>query len=455
MWQRRPKSRGDDRLHMKASVQVVFGAFLFGLSLMALTACGGGNGGGGSSATYTVGGTVSGLTGSGLVLRNNGGDDLPASASGLFTFATKVANGAAYAVTVRTQPTNPAQTCVVTNGNGMMGSNNVTNVAVDCTIIVSGTFIGVDYGISGDDGSFGITPLDGAGNFTSTSVENNAGTVVSGIFDTGTYTVSAGGAIIMNFNDGVVSVDGSAIVSADMNTGEQAYIDIEVKQAQTNFTSANLDGTYEVVTYGNSGDSGTLWTLIADGSGNFIGSEVQNNAGVISPSSAVTGTYAVAAAGALTVSPTVGAPLTGGLSADGNTLVLSQLTSGQGPSITVGIKQGQGAFTIDGVSGTYAIVTQENSGDTGSLWAITFDGAGNINGTGIRNDVGAISNITVTGTYSVAVDGTLTVSPTGSKPLTGSLSVDGQKLVLTNLNTGDSPSIWIGVRSAMFAPWDY
>jgi hypothetical protein len=425
-----------------------------------LPGCGGGGGGaggggGGGGANYTVGGTVSGLTGSGLVLRNNGSDDLPLSASTLFTFATKVAHGAAYAVTVGTQPTNPAQTCVITHGNGTIGGNNVTSVEVDCTIIVSGTFIGVDYGISGDDGSFGITPLDGAGNFTSTSVENNAGTVAAGILDTGTYTVSAGGAIVINSNDGAVSMDGNAIVSADMNTGEQAYIDIGVKQGQTNFTNADLAGTYEVVTYGKSGDSGTLWTLIADGSGNFIGSEVQNNAGVISPSSALTGTYAVAADGALTVRPTVGAPLTGGVSADGNTLVISQLTSGQGPSITVGIKQRQSSFTIADLSGTYTIATQENSGDTGSLWTIAFDGAGNIHGTGTSNDVGTISNITVTGTYSIAADGTLTVSPTASGALTGSVSVDGQKLVLTNLNTGDSPSIWIGVLSAVLDPWGY
>jgi hypothetical protein len=439
---------------MKQSVHVVFGALLCGFLLMALSACGGGNDGGGSS--YAVGGTVSGLSGTGLVLSNNGGDALPVSVSGLFTFATKVANGAAYAVTVDTQPNNPDQICVVTDGNGTMGSNNVTNVAVDCTVIFSGTFIGVDYGISGDDGSFGVTPLDGAGNFSSTSVENNAGTVVSGIFDTGTYTVSAGGTIVINFNDGAVSLDGNAIVSADMNAGEQAYIDIEVKRGQANFTNAGLDGTYEVVTYGNSGDSGTLWTLIADGSGSFIGSEVQNNAGVISPSSAVAGTYAVAADGALTVSPTVGAPLTGGVSADGNTLVLSQLTSGQNPSITVGIKQGQSGFTTADVSGTYTMAAQGNSGDTGSLWGITFDGAGNIKGTGIRNDAGTISNITVTGTYSVAADGALTVSPTGGKPLTGSVSVDGQQLVLTNLNTGDSPSIWLGVRSAILDdPWGY
>ena len=52
-------------------------------------------------ALRSVGGTVSGLAGSGLVLRDNGGDDLPVTASGPFTFATPVASGAPYAVTVR------------------------------------------------------------------------------------------------------------------------------------------------------------------------------------------------------------------------------------------------------------------------------------------------------------------------------------------------------------------
>ncbi len=55
--------------------------------------------------TYAVSGTVAGLTGSGLVLRDNGGDDLPVLASATsFSFPTKVASGAAYAVTVLTQP---------------------------------------------------------------------------------------------------------------------------------------------------------------------------------------------------------------------------------------------------------------------------------------------------------------------------------------------------------------
>jgi len=69
------------------------------LPVCVLTACGGGGGNGGE-ATYAVGGVLSGLTGSGLVLRDNGGDDLAVSAAGAFTFATKVATGAPYAVAV-------------------------------------------------------------------------------------------------------------------------------------------------------------------------------------------------------------------------------------------------------------------------------------------------------------------------------------------------------------------
>jgi hypothetical protein len=73
----------------------------------------------------------------------------------------------------------------------------------------------------------------------------------------------------------------------------------------------------------------------------------------------------------------------------------------------------------------------------------------------MRNDAGMISNTTMTGTYSVAADGALTISPADGKPLTGRVSSDSQKLVLTNLNTGDSPSIWFGVLSAGFDPWGY
>ena len=79
--------------------------------------------------TYSVGGTVSGLSGT-VVLQDNGADQLSVSASGSFTFATQLASGAAYNVTVQANPS--GQTCTVSNGSGTVGSANVTNVAVSC-----------------------------------------------------------------------------------------------------------------------------------------------------------------------------------------------------------------------------------------------------------------------------------------------------------------------------------
>ena len=81
--------------------------------------------------TYSVGGTVSGLTGTGLALQNNGGDTLAvAAAATAFTFSTAQAEGSDYAVTVSSQPT--GQTCTVTNGSGAIAAADVTDVAVDC-----------------------------------------------------------------------------------------------------------------------------------------------------------------------------------------------------------------------------------------------------------------------------------------------------------------------------------
>jgi 6-phosphogluconolactonase (cycloisomerase 2 family) len=86
-----------------------------------------------ATGTHTIGGTVSGLTGSGLQLRNNGGDTLSIGGNGGFTFATPVAVGATYSVSVFTQPSSPTQTCTVSNGSGTVGASNITNVSVSCS----------------------------------------------------------------------------------------------------------------------------------------------------------------------------------------------------------------------------------------------------------------------------------------------------------------------------------
>ena len=81
-------------------------------------------------------GTLAGMdltsAGNTITLQDNLGDNLPLNANGTFTFATSVLSGAAYSVTVSSQPPNPAQTCQVLSGTGTIGSANVTGVVVNC-----------------------------------------------------------------------------------------------------------------------------------------------------------------------------------------------------------------------------------------------------------------------------------------------------------------------------------
>lgn len=83
---------------------------------------------------HSVGGTVSGLDGSGLVLQLNGTNDLPVSTNDTFAFATMLDYGASYAVTVATQPGNPNQTCAVFNGSGTVGNADIGNVLIACAM---------------------------------------------------------------------------------------------------------------------------------------------------------------------------------------------------------------------------------------------------------------------------------------------------------------------------------
>jgi hypothetical protein len=110
------------------------------LGILALAGCGGGSGssGSGSSPTYAVGGSISALSASGLVLTTGSQTVSPAANATSFTFPTALASGASYDVTVTTQPA--GLTCAVTNGSGTIASAAITNVAVTCaTNNLSGT----------------------------------------------------------------------------------------------------------------------------------------------------------------------------------------------------------------------------------------------------------------------------------------------------------------------------
>jgi hypothetical protein len=84
--------------------------------------------------TYSVGGTVNGLLGSGLTLSKNGTETLAISSNGSFTFASPINSSAPYSVTVQTQPSLPGatETCSVTSGAGTAVAAAISSVVVDC-----------------------------------------------------------------------------------------------------------------------------------------------------------------------------------------------------------------------------------------------------------------------------------------------------------------------------------
>lgn len=114
-----------------------------------------------SSSTFSVGGTVNGLSGS-VVLQLNGASDLTVNASGPFTFATGLAGGTAYAVTVLTQPA--GQTCAVSGGSGTIAGASVSSAAVNCTSTGGSSFT-VGGTVSGLSGNV-VLRLNGANDLT-------------------------------------------------------------------------------------------------------------------------------------------------------------------------------------------------------------------------------------------------------------------------------------------------
>jgi ELWxxDGT repeat protein len=147
------------------------------------------------TASYSIGGNVSGLIGT-VVLTNNGGDDLTITADGSFTFATQVADGGEYNVQVKTNPA--GQTCTPASNTGTMAGAAVSDVTVTCstdpTYSVGVTVTGLNGTLvlqnnGGDDKT--IT-ADGSYSFA-TTLANDAGYAVTILSSPGVESCSVTG----------------------------------------------------------------------------------------------------------------------------------------------------------------------------------------------------------------------------------------------------------------------
>lgn len=254
---------------------------------------------------YTVAGAVTGLAGT-VVLQNNGGDPLTLSADGAFTFTVPVAQGAAYDVTVLTQPA--TQTCTVSNGSATMGAANVTNVAVACaanTSTVGGTVTGLSGSVvlqnnGGDnlalnaDGSFTFATAIAAGAAydvtvltqpaaQTCTVSNGSGTVAAvNVTNVGVVCSSAATTLSVAASPVIVAVKGAASTLLVTNTGAAPALNVR----------ATLPGGWGAVTVDDSACTavapGANCTLSFSSQAPYVASEAVSIQGDNTPARTVT-----------------------------------------------------------------------------------------------------------------------------------------------------------------------
>ena len=127
------------------------------------------------AASLTVGGSISGLRSSGLILQLNGANDLAVSANGKFNFPNALAKGSTYAVTVKASLSAPVkQTCTVSLGSGNIADAAITNVAIACTT----NSIAVGGAVSGLSGKGLVLQLNGANDL---AIASNGNFIFPGI----------------------------------------------------------------------------------------------------------------------------------------------------------------------------------------------------------------------------------------------------------------------------------
>ena len=180
--------------------------------------------------TYTIGGSLTGLAATDtIVLEDNGGDDLTLNANGAFVFHTGIAAGQNYAVTIKTQPAAPAQTCVISSGMGTVVGSNVTSVVVNCataSFTVGGTMSGLSAGDS-------VALLDNGGDTLFVSA--------NGSFSFPTPLASGAAYAVTVKSNPIVPIAETCVVAA--GTGTVATANVTTVQVTCTINTYTIGGT--------------------------------------------------------------------------------------------------------------------------------------------------------------------------------------------------------------------
>lgn len=334
-----------------------------------LTSCGSSPG-----YSYTVGGVVSGLAGSGLILQNNLGDDLSITKNGSFSFPQAIADGGVYAVTVKSQPGSASglhQTCTVVNGSG----------------VIKGAVAGIQVNCTQPPPRFAI---DAAGTVATAAIYN----AVSGAFGVQSYTIAQSNGALTPVTTETAAAYPPSVAIADIGAVKKMYAVHIQADAISTYTLA-ADGTLSGKTDTTlpSGSHPVSVTLAPVGSSTYAFVPARDAQkiyvySVDSATGALTGLAATADTGRQPSSITIGKI------ASSNVYVAYVVNAGDGTISAYTIDPATGAFSAQGTTATagantsfvlnaagthaYALSTGSNTiyayrvdAATGALWLST------------------------------------------------------------------------------------
>jgi|GEM_PF-3398130 len=197
---------------------------------------------------HSISGTVNGLSGGGLVLQNNGSDDLPIEITpeGTFTFPTRIPSGSDYSVTVIGQPTNLSQTCSVVNGSGTVSGADIVEVTVNCVtnkFLISGTISNLQgrdlfillYENGAQKTMAGPLPGETYFEFTIKVTDGNS-------YEVGIYNqpiIPYQNCVVIN---GGGIVNGADVTDIDIDCADPDTVPPAVTDGNLRYSSATLDG---------------------------------------------------------------------------------------------------------------------------------------------------------------------------------------------------------------------
>lgn len=284
---------------------------------------------------FTVGGTISGLTGTGLVLKDTvSGNVTAALNSPTASFALPAVNsGALYDVIVQTPP-NPGMWCTVTNATGTVGAANVTNVSVVCR----------------NEGKYAFVADSGAGTVTAFSIED-----------------------LNDGNAGTLTQIGSA-VPADANQCPNPYA-IAVNPAGTYLFTAN-NGTGDISIF--SVTTGTVALLGSYPAPAAVFTGVIDNTATLTVSAVSSGTVTIGSyiyGCGVTAGTQITALGTGTGGAGTYTVNTAQTVMSE--AMTTGTGSTPTGIAVD-PTGTYLLVTDSESGGAGQLEVYQFTPPGTV-----------------------------------------------------------------------------